>query len=69
MIIYDKLWALMERENVSQYKLVHSGIGNATLERLKKNQPVNIETINKLCKILHCKIEDIAEYVDEESET
>ena len=64
MIIYDRLWDLMEKKGISQYRLVNSGISHSTLARLKKNQPVNIDTIDKLCKILECKVEDIIEYVD-----
>ncbi len=64
MIIYDKLWDLMEKKGISQYRLVNSGISHSTLARLKKNQPVNIDTIDKLCKILECKVEDIIEYVE-----
>lgn len=64
MIIYDKLWDLMEKKGISQYRLVNSGISHSTLARLKKNQPVNIDTIDKLCRILECKVEDIIEYVD-----
>ncbi len=64
MISYDKLWKYMERENVSQYKLIKSGIGHSTLTRLKRNENVNTDTIDKLCKILRCRIEDIAEYIE-----
>ena len=64
MIIYDRLWDLMEKKGISQYRLVNSGISHSTLARLKKNQPVNIDTIDKLCKILECKVEDIIEYVE-----
>ena len=64
MIIYDKLWDLMKKKGISQYKLVNSGISHSTLARLKKNQPVNIDTIDKLCKILECSVEDIIENVD-----
>ncbi len=65
MIIYDKLWEYMKKKEVSQYKLLHSGISNSSLDRLKKNQPVSVETINKLCTILECRVEDIMEYVKE----
>ncbi|WP_026659600.1 helix-turn-helix domain-containing protein [Butyrivibrio sp. AC2005] len=65
MIIYDKLWAYMKKNEVSQYKLLHSGISNSSLDRLKKNQPVSVDTINKLCIILGCQVEDIMEFVEE----
>ena len=66
MIIFDKLWLLLKEKKVSQYRLNKSGISYSTINRLKKNQSVNTETIDKLCSILNCRIEDIAEYVEDE---
>ncbi len=65
MIVYDRLWKTMSLKGVSQYKLVNSGISHSTLARLKKNQAVNTETLNKLCSILDCKIESIVEYIED----
>ncbi len=62
MIVYDRLWKKMEETGVTQYKLVSLGISHSTLSRLKKGQPVNTETLNKLCTILKCNLEDVAEY-------
>ena len=63
MIVYEKLWKTMSLKGVTQYKLVNSGISHSTLARLKKNQTVNTETLNKLCSILNCNVEDILEYI------
>ena len=65
MIVYEKLWKTMSQKGVTQYKLVNSGISHSTLARLKNNQPVNTDTINKRCSILDCNIEDILEYIKE----
>ena len=65
MIVYNRLWKTMSLKGVTQYKLVNSGISHSTLARLKNNQPVNTDTINKLCSILDCNIEDILEYIKE----
>ena len=65
MIVYDRLWKTMSLKGVTQYKLVNSGISHSTLARLKKNQAVNTETLNKLCSILDCKIESIVEYIED----
>ncbi len=65
MIVYEKLWKTMSQKGVTQYRLVNSGISHSTLARLKNNQPVNTDTINKLCSILDCNIEDILEYIKE----
>ena len=37
--------------------------GDSTLHRLKHNQDISMRTINDLCRILGCQIEDIAVYV------
>lgn len=62
MIKYDRLWKLVEKKGLSQYKLLQSGISHSTLMRLKKNQSVNVETIDKLCAILNCRVEDLMEF-------
>ena len=64
MIVYDKLWKLIKEKKVSQYKLNNLGISHSTLTRLKRNQVVSTETIDKLCAILQCKVEDIMEYTE-----
>lgn len=65
MIIYDRLWNTMALKGVTQYRLITNGISHSTLSRLKKNQPVNTDTLDKLCGILECNIEDILEYKKE----
>ena len=67
MIVFDKLWKTMKERGVSQYKLINEyKISSGQLDRLRKNGNVNIFTIDTLCKILNCKIEDIAEYIEED---
>lgn len=63
MIIYDKLWATMKEKGISQYKLINSyQISSGQLDRLRKNSNVSTYTLNQLCNILECKLEDIAEF-------
>ena len=63
MIVFDKLWDTMKKKNISQYKLIKEyGFSNGQLDRLRKNGNVNSFTINRLCEILDCNIEDIASY-------
>jgi len=66
MIKYDRLRIIMKEKNISWYKLAKAGIGNSTLDKLKRNESVTINTINTLCKLLHCRVEDIMEYIDED---
>ena len=64
MIIFDKLWILMEQKGVSTYKLREAcGIDSKTIRRLKANENIETKTLNKLCNALDCKLEDIAEFI------
>lgn len=66
MIVFDKLWKTMKEKNISQYKLLKEyGFSSGQLDRLRKNANVNTYTLNQLCRILNCKLEDIAEYIDD----
>ena len=66
MIVYDRLWSTMKEKGISQYKLIKEyQISQGQLDRLRKNANVNSHTLNELCRILHCKLEDIAEYIED----
>ncbi len=63
MIVYNRLWKTLREKNISQYKLIKVyGISTGQLDRLRKNENVSTYTLGLLCKILGCKLEDIAEY-------
>ena len=66
MIVFDKLWDTMKKKGVSTYKLREEcGIDSKTVRRLKANDNIETKTLNKLCSVLNCKIEDIMEYVED----
>lgn len=66
MIAFNRLWNTMKEKGVSQYKLIKDyGISTGQLDRLRKNGNVSTFTLNQLCKILGCKLEDIAEYIED----
>lgn len=68
MIRFNPLWETMAKKKVTTYTLrVIHGMSHATVQRLQANQPVSTHTLNKLCKILDCRLEDIAEYVPDEN--
>lgn len=69
MIKYDRLWVTLKEKHISQYKLIKDyGIDKAQLHRLRKNMIVKTIVLNRLCKILECRIEDIMEYVPDEDD-
>ncbi|HFI0037094.1 TPA: helix-turn-helix domain-containing protein [Streptococcus suis] len=63
IISFEPLWQTMKDKDVSQYRLLKSGIDNKTLDSLKKNKNITLLTLEKLCNILDCKPNDIIEFV------
>ena len=58
------MWKTMEKKGVTTYQLREQcGIDSKTIRRLKANDNMETKTLNKLCMVLDCKLEDIAEYV------
>lgn len=67
MIHYAPLWETMAKQGVTTYTLrFKHGMSHATVQRLQTDMPVSTYTLNKLCKILNCRLEDIAEYVPDD---
>lgn len=52
----------MKQKNISQYKLLKSGIDNRTLDSLKKGKNITMLTLNKLCNILDCTPNDVVTF-------
>lgn len=63
MIIYDRLWETMEKKGITQYVMIKDyHINEAQLFRLRHNMVVKTSTLDRLCEILDCTVEDICEY-------
>ena len=52
----------MERNNVSQYRLLQGGIDNKTLDSLKKNKNITMATLEKICRIVDCTPNDVVTF-------
>ena len=67
MIIYDRLWKTMKSKGISQYKLIREyGFSSGQLDRIRKGENINLYTLDTLCRILNCAVEDIIEYREDE---
>jgi DNA-binding Xre family transcriptional regulator len=68
MISYSKLWETMKNRGITQYKLINDYAFSAgQLSRLRTNAYISTHTVDTLCKILNCNVEDIMTYIKEES--
>lgn len=64
MIEYSPFWQTLKTSNETTYTLIHKHhVSSATIDKLRKNKPLTTTTINDLCRILNCKIEDVAIYI------
>lgn len=69
MISYKPFWDTLKESKATTYTLINQyHVSSATLDKLRKNKSLNTTTINDLCRILHCKIENIAKYVPSEDD-
>ena len=64
---YKKLFHLMIEKNLSNSDLQRkAGFSGNILTRLKRNRYVSLESIESICRVLECGIDDILEFVPEE---
>jgi len=67
VIVYDKLWDTLKEKQITQYKLINEyHISAGQLSRLRANAHVSTHTLDILCNILDCNIEDIVTHVKDE---
>ncbi|GAA0257222.1 hypothetical protein GCM10008922_16420 [Faecalicatena contorta] len=68
MIKYDKFWETLKSRNLTQYDLyTHYNVNRSLLDKLRNNRNIEIYTIDKLCNILHCNIEDIMTHYEDDN--
>lgn len=67
MISYEPLWNTMKKRGATTYTLQAKGnISSSTIRRLKKGDSVSTNTLDALCKLLDCTVNDILVYVPED---
>lgn len=67
MITFEPFWRTLKEKNISVYELLEKRkFSHGTYDSIKKNKNVTLNTIDQLCEILDCKIEDIVQYKEDE---
>lgn len=65
---YERLWVLLIKNKMKRTDLkTVAGINSNALAHMGKDEPVTMEALGKICKALHCRIEDIVEYIPDEN--
>ena len=64
MIDYSPFWDTLAKSNENWYTLTAKHhLSNSTMHRLKHNKDISMKTLNDLCRILNCNVQDICKYV------
>ena len=67
MISYEPFYETLQKKGISTYKLINQyGISRGLLDRLKHNKPISTVTLDDLCTILDCRVEDILLYIPDQ---
>ena len=67
MISYKPFYHTMKEKGMTTYKLINQyGVSRSLLDRLKHNKPISTVTLNDLCTILSCRVEDILTFIPDQ---
>lgn len=60
MISYKPFYETLLKKNITEYQLIFKeGISANTLHRMKKGLPITTKTLDVLCFVLDCEVDDI----------
>ncbi len=66
-ISYDKLWELVRKNKMKKKDIARAAeITDYTMAKFRKNQPVQMEVMIRLCKVFHCDIGDLMAVIEDE---
>lgn len=66
---YKKLWIKLIEQDIKKMELMEkANISSNVLAKLGKNEPVSLQSLEKICLTLDCNIGDILDIVREEKE-
>lgn len=65
---FEPLWRTLKQKNLSTYKLINEyGLSKGLIDNLKHNRNVTLLTVEQLCRILDCRVEDIVVYIKDDT--
>ena len=69
MISYAPFWETLKRKQISQYQLIRDySFSTGTLDTLRKNNSITMNTLHDICQMLQCNITDVVEFVEDKKE-
>ena len=69
MITFEPFWETLKKKNISQYALIKEyGVSTGTLDALRQNRSITLNTLNDLCSILQCSVSDVIVFTPDEKQ-
>lgn len=66
IISYAPLWNTLAKKEISQYQLIHEfNFSTGTLDALRKNKSITLNTLHDICTLLNCEITDVVMFTKE----
>lgn len=67
MISYAPLWRTMKQKGITTYQLIQKhSFSRGTLDSLKQGRSISTATLDDLCRILSCQVEEVLEYLPDD---
>ena len=61
---YKNLWKVLAEKNMTKEDLKKATrMSSATIAKLAKNETINMKSLEKICEVLKCDIEDVIEFI------
>ena len=64
MISYEPFYQTLLRKGITEYQLIFKqGLSANTLHRMKHGKDISTKTLNLLCTVLECRVEDVVAFI------
>ena len=68
MISYQPFYETLKAKGMTEYQLIYKhGFSSHILYRMKHGETITLKTLDTLCCILDCGVDDIIRYVPDEA--
>lgn len=67
LISYKPFYETLLRKGITEYQLIfHQGLSANTLHRMRHGEAISTRTLDTLCEILDCSVNEVLEYIKDE---
>ena len=65
---YNKLFLLLKEKKISNIDLQkQAGFSGNIITRIKRNEYIRLQSIESICNVLDCKVDDILDFVPDKA--